>query len=134
METKFPGFSGIQMIDDGAADGAAIPLTAAPSAAAAGSQATESKELFRKQAARFGTRFADVDLDRVDFSERPFHLWAGGVEYRAQSVIVATGASALWLGLDSETRLRGRGGSACGPCGGVVFAGQHVAVVGGGDT
>ena len=51
----------------------------------------------------------DVDIDRVDFSERPFRLWARGTEYRAQSVIVATGASALWLGLDSETRLRGRG-------------------------
>src|SRR3972149_2572976 len=104
METKFPGFSGIQMIDDGAADGAAIPLTAAPSAAAAAPdtspgppdaiQGPELMELFRKQAARFGTRFADVDLDRVDFSERPFHLWAGGVEYRAPSGIVATGAPA----------------------------------------
>ena len=58
----------------------------------------------RGQAERFGARLFDVDIDRVDFSERPFRIWARGTEYRAQSVIVATGASALWLGLDSETR------------------------------
>ncbi|HUQ77507.1 MAG TPA: thioredoxin-disulfide reductase [Patescibacteria group bacterium] len=89
---------------------------------------------FRTQAERFGTRIIDVDADRVDFSERPFRAWARGTEYRADSVIVATGASALWLGLESETRLRGRGVSACATCDGFFFKGKEIAVVGGGDT
>ena len=74
-----------------------------------GIQGPDLMARFREQAERFGTRIVDVDVERVDFSERPFRLWARGVEYRAQSVIVATGASAIWLGLESETRLRGRG-------------------------
>src|SRR5262245_3518353 len=78
-----------------------------------GIQGPDLMAAFRAQAERFGTRMHDVDIDRVDFSERPFRIWARGTEYRAQAVIVATGASALWLGLDSETRLRGRGVSAC---------------------
>ena len=89
---------------------------------------------FREQAERFGTRIHDVDVERVDFSERPFRAWARGVEYRADAVIVATGASALWLGLDSETRLRGRGVSACATCDGFFFRDKEIAVVGGGDT
>jgi thioredoxin reductase (NADPH) len=89
---------------------------------------------FRSQAERFGTQIVDVDVERVDFSERPFRVWARGVEYRAQAVIVATGASALWLGLPSEERLRGRGVSACATCDGFFFRDQEIAVVGGGDT
>ncbi len=89
---------------------------------------------FREQAERFGTRIVDVDVDRVDLSERPFRAWVRGTEYRADSVIVATGASALWLGLESETRLRGRGVSACATCDGFFFKGKEIAVVGGGDT
>jgi len=94
----------------------------------------ELMQKFREQAGRFGTRFVDVDLDQVDFSGRPFRLWADGKEYTADSVVVATGASALWLGLDNETRLRGRGVSACATCDGFFFRGKKVAVVGGGDT
>ncbi len=89
---------------------------------------------FREQAERFGSRIVDVDVDRVDFSARPFRLWARGIEYRAESVIVATGASAIWLGLDSESRLRGRGVSACATCDGFFFRDKEIAVVGGGDT
>jgi len=86
------------------------------------------------QAIRFGARMIDVDIDKVDLGQRPFRLWARGTEYTAQSVIVATGASALWLGLDSETRLRGRGVSACATCDGFFFRDREIAVVGGGDT
>src|SRR3954451_1375360 len=99
-----------------------------------GIQGPELMQKFREQAERFGTRFVDVDIDRVDFSERPFRVWAEKVQYTAVSVIVATGASALWLGLDSETRLRGRGVSACATCDGFFFKDREIAVVGGGDT
>jgi thioredoxin reductase (NADPH) len=99
-----------------------------------GIQGPELMALFRAQAERFGTQIVDVDIDRVDLSERPFRLWARGVEYRGESVIVATGASAMWLGLESETRLRGRGVSACATCDGFFFRDKEIAVVGGGDT
>ncbi len=99
-----------------------------------GIQGPELMALFRAQAERFGTHIVDVDIDKVDLSSRPFRIWARGVEYKAQAVIVATGASAMWLGLDSETRLRGRGVSACATCDGFFFRDKEIAVVGGGDT
>jgi thioredoxin reductase (NADPH) len=99
-----------------------------------GIQGPDLMATMRAQAKRFGSRLVDVDIDRVDLSERPFRIWARGTEYRAEAVIVATGASALWLGLDSETRLRGRGVSACATCDGFFFKDREIAVVGGGDT
>jgi len=99
-----------------------------------GVQGPELMNMMREQAIRFGAKMIDVDIDRVDLGERPFRLWARGVEYRGESVIVATGASALWLGLESETRLRGRGVSACATCDGFFFRDREIAVVGGGDT
>jgi thioredoxin reductase (NADPH) len=99
-----------------------------------GIEGPELMAAFREQAERFGTRLVDLDVERVDFSARPFGLWARGIEYRADAVIVATGASALWLGLPSEERLRGRGVSACATCDGFFFRDKEIAVVGGGDT
>ena len=99
-----------------------------------GIQGPDLMAAMRAQAERFGSRIVDVDIDRVDLGSRPFRIWARGTEYRGQSVIVATGASALWLGLDSETRLRGRGVSACATCDGFFFRDREIAVVGGGDT
>jgi thioredoxin reductase (NADPH) len=89
---------------------------------------------FRRQAERFGTEFVTDDVTRVDFSERPFRVWVEGEEYRAHSIIVATGATARWLGLDSEERLRGRGVSTCATCDGAFFRDKHIFVVGGGDS
>jgi thioredoxin reductase (NADPH) len=89
---------------------------------------------FREQAERFGTQLVDVDIERVDLSSRPFRVWARGTEYRGESVIIATGASAIWLELESEQRLRGRGVSACATCDGFFFKDREIAVVGGGDS
>jgi thioredoxin reductase (NADPH) len=89
---------------------------------------------FRQQAERFGTHFVDVDIDRVDLSSRPFRAWARGTEYRGESLIIATGASAIWLNIESEQRLRGRGVSACATCDGFFFRDREIAVVGGGDS
>jgi thioredoxin reductase (NADPH) len=100
----------------------------------AGIQGPELMQLFRDQAERFGTTMIDRDVTKVDFSERPFRLWIGADEYLADSVIVATGASALWLGIPSEEAFRGRGVSACATCDGFFFRDREVAVVGGGDT
>jgi thioredoxin reductase (NADPH) len=88
----------------------------------------------RGQAERFGSEFLSDDVTRVDFSQRPFRIWVGDDEYRAQTVIVATGASARWLGLASEQRLQGRGVSACATCDGAFFRDKQIVVVGGGDT
>ena len=91
---------------------------------------------FEAQAARFGAEMRHENVERVDFSERPFKLWAEGEEEPtlAKSVIIATGAKARWLGLAGERRLMGRGVSGCATCDGFFFKDKRVAVVGGGDT
>jgi len=94
----------------------------------------ELMDKFRSQAERFGAEIHNVDVTRVDFSKRPFHVWVDDVEHRAEAIIVATGASALWLGVEGETRLRGRGVSSCATCDGAFFKNRNLIVVGGGDT
>ena len=91
---------------------------------------------FEAQAARFGAEMRPDNVERVDFSERPFRLWAEGEEEPtlANSVIIATGAKARWIGLEGEQRLMGRGVSGCATCDGFFFKDKRVAVVGGGDT
>jgi thioredoxin reductase (NADPH) len=89
---------------------------------------------FRRQAERFGAEFVTDDVTSVDLSERPFRVTVDREEYRASTVIVATGASARQLGLDSETRLQGRGVSYCATCDASFFRDKVVVVVGGGDT
>ena len=91
-------------------------------------------DVTRKQAARFGTRFVTRNVTKIDFSQRPFKLWVGDQEYQTQSVIVSTGASAKYLGLDSEKAFLGKGLSACATCDGAFFRNLKVCVVGGGDT
>jgi thioredoxin reductase (NADPH) len=99
-----------------------------------GIQGPELMQKFREQAERFGATLIEKDATRVDLSERPFRIWVNADEYLADAVIVATGASALWLGLPSEEEFRGRGVSACATCDGFFFRGREIAVVGGGDT
>lgn len=94
----------------------------------------ELMESFRKQAERFETRIMSYDVTKVEFSQRPFKIWVEEDLYEAESVIISTGASARWLGLESETRLRGHGVSACATCDGFFFRDKEIAVVGGGDT
>jgi thioredoxin reductase (NADPH) len=89
---------------------------------------------FRAQAERFGAEFVRDDVTRVDFSEAPFRVWVGPDEYRAEAVIVATGASARQLGLESEQKLQGRGVSYCATCDAAFFPQKTVVVVGGGDS
>ena len=89
---------------------------------------------FRRQAERFGAAFVTDDVTRVDLSQRPFRVWVGDDEYLAESVIVATGASARQLGLDSERTLQGRGVSYCATCDAAFFRDKVVVVVGGGDS
>ncbi len=89
---------------------------------------------FRRQAERFGARFVTDDVTRIGFSARPLKVYIDDQEHLAETVIVATGASARWLGLESEQRLQGRGVSACATCDGSFFREKCVVVVGGGDS
>ena len=89
---------------------------------------------FRRQAERFGAEFVTDDVTRVDFSEQPYRVWVGDEEYRAKAVIVATGASARQLGLESERALHGRGVTYCATCDAAFYRDKQVVVVGGGDS
>lgn len=103
----------------------------------AGVMGQELMAKFREQAERAGTELITADVTKVDFSARPFKVWVGEDEdvlHLARTVIVATGARANYLGLDSEEQLKNKGVSACAVCDGALFRGEDVAVVGGGDT
>jgi thioredoxin reductase (NADPH) len=100
-----------------------------------GVKGPEVIELMHRQAERFGTRFLLADVDKIQLTGgSPFTLEADGKTYQTHTVIISTGASARWLGLESETELRNRGVSACATCDGFFFKNQDVSVVGGGDT
>jgi thioredoxin reductase (NADPH) len=94
----------------------------------------EMMQDFRRQAERFGAEYITDDVTRVDFTEHPFRVWVGDGEHTAEAVIVATGASARQLGLESERTLQGRGVSYCAVCDAAFFRDKEVVVVGGGDS
>jgi thioredoxin reductase (NADPH) len=94
----------------------------------------EMMQDLRRQAERFGTDFISDDVTKVDFSERPFRIWVGDDEYRADAVIITTGANARQLGLETEKKLQGRGVSYCAVCDAAFFKEKNVVVVGGGDS
>ncbi|OGL95091.1 thioredoxin-disulfide reductase [Candidatus Uhrbacteria bacterium RIFOXYB12_FULL_58_10] len=99
-----------------------------------GAQGPEMMELFRKQSQRFGTRIVADDVVAVDFSVRPFLVKTADAEYHAESLIVSTGATAMWLDVPGEKKYGGRGVSACATCDGFFFKGKKIIVVGGGDS
>jgi thioredoxin reductase (NADPH) len=94
----------------------------------------ELMDIMRAQAERFGTRFQSKNVTKVDLSARPFKVWTGNELHLAKAVVVSTGASAKYLGLESEKRLMAKGVSACATCDGAFFKNVKVAIVGGGDT
>ncbi|MDX1648670.1 MAG: thioredoxin-disulfide reductase [Myxococcota bacterium] len=94
----------------------------------------EMMELFQKQAERFGTRVLMEDATTIDLSSRPFRVESEDHAFLADALIMATGATAKWLGLPSEERLMNKGVSACATCDGALYRGKEMAVVGGGDT
>jgi thioredoxin-disulfide reductase len=100
----------------------------------AGVLGPELMERMRKHAERFGTRIENDYIEKVDFSKRPFTLTGGAGDYTADAVIIATGASAQYLGLPSETAFMGKGVSACATCDGFFYRNKPVAVIGGGNT
>jgi len=99
-----------------------------------GVQGPELMDKFKSQAERFGSRVVMQEVDTVDFSKRPFSVFSNGVEYFSESIIIATGASAKWLGIESEQKLRGKGVSSCATCDGFFFKDKDVVLVGGGDV
>lgn len=94
----------------------------------------ELMDQFRKQAERFGARLRQLDVTAVNFAAHPFVVKVGADTFTADSVIIATGATAKWLGVPGEEKLTGRGVSACATCDGFFFRDQELVVVGGGDT
>jgi len=94
----------------------------------------ELMDLFRKQAQRFGAKTFFKNVDSIDLSQKPFKIDVGNEIYMSDSVIIATGASAKLLGLESEMKLMGHGVSACATCDGFFFRDKHVLVIGGGDS
>src|SRR3989344_3729640 len=100
----------------------------------AGIQGPQLMEKMRKQSERFATRFINEDVISVDLKKQPFGIKTETQTLKTAALIIATGASAMWLGLQSEQRLRGKGVSACAVCDGFFFKGKTVAVIGGGDT
>ncbi len=94
----------------------------------------ELVEKMRRQAERFGTRFVQEDVTEVDFSSKPYKIKAGESAYEAETVIIATGANAKTLGIESEKKFVGKGVSTCGTCDGPFFKNKDVIVIGGGDT
>jgi thioredoxin reductase (NADPH) len=99
-----------------------------------GVQGPELMELFKAQAERFGTNIVTADVTAVDLSDRPFKLTSTEGELVAEALIIATGASAKWLGIPSEQKFTNYGVSACATCDGALFKGRDLIVVGGGDT
>ncbi len=99
-----------------------------------GKMGPEMMDDFRKQAQRFGAECLFKTVDRVDFSKKPFSIWVQNEEYKSDSVIISTGASARLLGLEAESNLMGHGVSACATCDGFFFKDKKVLVVGGGDS
>ena len=91
-------------------------------------------ENFKKQAERFGAEIIYSNVTSVDFSQKPFKIISGENSYEAQTVIIATGASARWLGLENEQKLIGKGVSSCATCDGFFFKDKEIALVGGGDS
>ena len=94
----------------------------------------ELMDLFRKQAERFGAECYFEHVTRIDFSKKPYRVWVADKEYQSESIIIATGATAKMLGLESEKELMGFGVSACATCDGFFFKEKKVLVVGGGDS
>lgn len=97
-------------------------------------QGPELMDQLRQHAERLGTELVSDQINKVDLSDRPFQLWGDAGEYRCDALIIATGATARYLGLESEDRYKGRGVSACATCDGFFYRNRTVAVIGGGNT